>query len=165
MAENGESSDEGDAELAAWSLLGPVEQARAWEEFRPGTFEQIFEMAKRETEFRRQREMALERHAWRLAFVRTLVIFALISIFLAVGIWFVLSHQFIAGSVLIAADLLLAAAGYFFASFRRAGKSAATVSFEDAEPLPVGLNKMGINLLRQHETLQVWLAENSARLT
>jgi uncharacterized membrane protein len=42
-----------DPQPSAWSTLGPVEQAREWEEFRPGTFEQVFELARHEADYRR----------------------------------------------------------------------------------------------------------------
>jgi hypothetical protein len=43
-----------DSPASAWPTLGPVEQAREWEEFRPGTFEQVFEQARREAKLRRE---------------------------------------------------------------------------------------------------------------
>lgn len=47
-------SNLGDSPASAWSTLGPVDQAREWEEFRPGTFEQVFELARREADLRRE---------------------------------------------------------------------------------------------------------------
>lgn len=39
---------------SAWTSLGPVDQAREWEEFRPGTFEQVFALARREADLKRE---------------------------------------------------------------------------------------------------------------
>jgi uncharacterized membrane protein len=47
---------------SAWMSLGPVDQAREWEEFKPGTFEQVFALAKHEAELRQTNAEATARH-------------------------------------------------------------------------------------------------------
>lgn len=49
---------------SAWASLGPVEQAKEWEEFKPGTFEQIFDLVKHDADYRKtiaEREAKHER--------------------------------------------------------------------------------------------------------
>jgi hypothetical protein len=38
---------------SAWASLGPVEQAREWEQFKPGTFEQVFDLVKHDADYRK----------------------------------------------------------------------------------------------------------------
>jgi uncharacterized membrane protein len=62
-------SNPGDSPASAWSTLGPVDQAREWEEFRPGTFEQVFDLAKHEANLRREFMEIAARHERRLDYV------------------------------------------------------------------------------------------------
>lgn len=57
------------ASQSAWESLGPVEQAREWEDFRPGTFEQVFEIAKLDASYRRKMAEQAARHERRLDYI------------------------------------------------------------------------------------------------
>jgi uncharacterized membrane protein len=85
--------------FADWRKLPPVDQAKAWEKIRPGTFEQIWQEATAEGEHRRKLELAdaqhLRRINWFLASVqltRVLGAFAALCILAFVGIYFVNHH-------------------------------------------------------------------------
>jgi hypothetical protein len=54
---------------SAWASLGPVEQAREWEEFRPGTFEQVFEFVRHEADYRREILEQSAKHERRLDYI------------------------------------------------------------------------------------------------
>jgi hypothetical protein len=70
---------------SAWASLGPVEQAREWEAFRPGTFEQVFELAKHEADLRQMNMDIAARHERRLDYISVAMqavalVFALASV-------------------------------------------------------------------------------------
>jgi uncharacterized membrane protein len=56
-----------------WENLGPVEQAREWEAFRPGTFEQVFELARLDAEYRREMAQDAARHERRLDYIAVMI--------------------------------------------------------------------------------------------
>lgn len=58
-----------DSPGSAWSTLGPVEQAREWEDFRPGTFEQVFELAKGQARLRQEFMEIEAKHERRLDYI------------------------------------------------------------------------------------------------
>lgn len=62
-----------DRPQSAWASLGPVEQAREWEEFRPGTFEQVFEVARHEADYRREFLERAAKHERRLDYIAIVV--------------------------------------------------------------------------------------------
>lgn len=77
------SSD--DPQPSAWASLGPVEQAREWEAFRPGTFEQVFSLARHDADIRQASMEAAARHERRLDYIAvvmqaTTLVFALASV-------------------------------------------------------------------------------------
>jgi hypothetical protein len=59
----------GDPEPSSWMNLGPVEQAREWEEFRPGTFEQMFALVVHDAEYKRTRAERQARHERTLDYI------------------------------------------------------------------------------------------------
>jgi hypothetical protein len=59
----------GEPESSAWMSLGPVDQARGWEEFRPGTFEQMFALVVHDAEYKRARAEQQARHERRLDYI------------------------------------------------------------------------------------------------
>jgi predicted nicotinamide N-methyase len=78
-----------DSEPSAWLNLGAVEQAREWEEFRPGTFEQMFALVVHEAEYRRNRAEEEARHERRLDYISIglqalAIVFALVTVILLV---------------------------------------------------------------------------------
>jgi len=80
-----ENKSPDDPPSSAWSSLGPVEQAREWEDFRPGTFEQIFSLTKHEAEYRRIDMERNSRHERRLDYIAiTIQVLTLIFAFAAV---------------------------------------------------------------------------------
>jgi hypothetical protein len=62
-----DASSPDDPPPSAWSSLGPVEQAREWEEFRPGTFDQVFDLARHDADYRRATIEAETEHRRRSA--------------------------------------------------------------------------------------------------
>ncbi len=65
--------------------LGPVDQAREWEEFRPGTFEQMFALVIHDADYKRARAEQQARHERGLDYVAiglqlTRLIFALAAV-------------------------------------------------------------------------------------
>jgi hypothetical protein len=72
---------------SAWMSLGPVEQAREWEEFRPGTFEQMFALVVHDGEYKRIQAEKKARHERMLDYVAIgLQLLRLIFALAAVGI-------------------------------------------------------------------------------
>jgi hypothetical protein len=59
----------GEPEFSTWMNLGPVHQAREWEEFRPGTFEQMFALVVHDAEYRRAQAETRARHERRLDYI------------------------------------------------------------------------------------------------
>jgi uncharacterized membrane protein len=58
---------------SAWASLGPVEQAREWEAFRPGTFEQVFDLARHEADLRQMSMDAAAKHERRLDYIAVIM--------------------------------------------------------------------------------------------
>lgn len=58
-----------DSSRSAWDQLGLVEQAREWEAFRPGTFQEVFELAKQDGDYRRKVAEQAARHERRLDYI------------------------------------------------------------------------------------------------
>ena len=56
-----------------WASLGPVEQAREWEDFRPGTFEVIFNYAKQQAEDRRADATLRAKHEMRMDYMAVIL--------------------------------------------------------------------------------------------
>jgi len=54
---------------SVWEKLGPVEQAREWESFRPGTFEQVYALAQLDSEYRRKEAERASQHERRLDYI------------------------------------------------------------------------------------------------
>lgn len=67
----GKSPD--DPPPSAWASLGPVDQAREWEDFRPGTFAQVFELARHEAEYRREKTELAAKHERRLDYIAVVI--------------------------------------------------------------------------------------------
>jgi hypothetical protein len=66
--------------------LGPVDQARDWEDFRPGTFEQLFALVVHDAEYKRSRAEQQARHERRLDYIAVALqlarlVFALAAVF------------------------------------------------------------------------------------
>jgi hypothetical protein len=59
----------GESEPSSWMSLGPVDQARDWEEFRPGTFEQMFALVVHDAEYKRTQAEQQARHERRLDYI------------------------------------------------------------------------------------------------
>jgi hypothetical protein len=83
------SKNPDDPPSSAWASIGPVEQAREWEAFRPGTFEQIFELVKHEADYRRVHLERATRHERRLDYIAIAIqilslVFALTAVVLLV---------------------------------------------------------------------------------
>jgi uncharacterized membrane protein len=66
-------SNPDDQPQTAWASLGPVGQAKEWEEFRPGTFEQVFELARHETDYKRELLERSARHERRLDYIAVVI--------------------------------------------------------------------------------------------
>jgi len=62
-----------DAAQSAWATLGAPEQAKKWESFRPGTFEQMFEFVKLTAEAKRRSEELAAQHERRLDYIAIMV--------------------------------------------------------------------------------------------
>jgi uncharacterized membrane protein len=72
---------------SAWMNLGPVDQARQWEDFRPGTFEQMFALVVQDAEYKRARAEQQARHERRLDYIAVALqiarlIFGLAAVFI-----------------------------------------------------------------------------------
>ena len=85
--------------FAEWRKLPPVEQARAWEKIRPGTFEEIWKEALAEGQHRRKLEDAEAQHRRRMDWfeqaiqlIRVLGAFAALLGLVYTGIYFVNHH-------------------------------------------------------------------------
>jgi uncharacterized membrane protein len=85
--------------FADWRKLPPIDQSRAWERIRPGTFEQIWQEALLEGEHRRTLERDEARHRRRIEWfvqvvqlVRVLGAFAALCALVFVGVYFVNRH-------------------------------------------------------------------------
>jgi hypothetical protein len=62
-----------DSAQSAWASLGAVEQAKEWEAFRPGTFQEMYEFVKNSSEARRRSEELAAQHERRLDYIAVLV--------------------------------------------------------------------------------------------
>jgi hypothetical protein len=58
---------------SAWASLGAVEQAKEWEAFRPGTFQEMFESVKLISEAKRRSEELAAQHERRLDYIAVMV--------------------------------------------------------------------------------------------
>jgi hypothetical protein len=93
------STNPDDAPPSAWASLGPVEQAREWEAFRPGTFEQVFALARHEADLRQMNVDIAARHERRLdciavAMQAVALVFAMASVvIMAVTARYYADHQ------------------------------------------------------------------------
>ena len=56
-----------------WTSLGPVEQAREWEDFRPGTFDIIFNYAKQQAEDMRSDSRLRAQHEMRMDYMAVIL--------------------------------------------------------------------------------------------
>ena len=63
------SSQPDDLPPSGWESLGPVEQAREWEAFRPGTLEKVLELAAIDADFRRNMIIQTARHERRMDYI------------------------------------------------------------------------------------------------
>jgi hypothetical protein len=83
-------------EASLWPSLGPVEQAREWEEFRPGTFEQMFGLVIREAEYRRALADQDAKHERRLDYIAIgLQLLSLASALAAVAILSLIAKYYV----------------------------------------------------------------------
>jgi len=85
MVKKMSSRQSDDAPQSAWATLGPVQQAKEWEEFRPGTFQQMFEGILLDSEAKRRGEELAAQHERRLDYIAVMVqvlalIFALTTV-------------------------------------------------------------------------------------
>jgi hypothetical protein len=81
------STTSGDSEPSGWINLGPVDQARDWEDFRPGTFEQMFALVVHDADYKRTQAEQKARHERRLDYIAvSLQIARLVFALAAVGI-------------------------------------------------------------------------------
>ena len=62
-----------DTSQSAWASLGAVEQAKEWEAFRPGTFQEMFESVKGSLEAKRRSEELASQHERRLDYIAIMV--------------------------------------------------------------------------------------------
>ena len=62
-----------DAAQSAWASLGAVDQAKEWEAFRPGTFQEMFEFVKLTSEAKRHSEELAAQHERRLDYIAVMV--------------------------------------------------------------------------------------------
>jgi hypothetical protein len=62
-----------DGPQSAWATLGAVEQAKEWEAFRPGTFQEMFEFVKFASEAKRHSEELAAQHERRLDYIAVMV--------------------------------------------------------------------------------------------
>jgi len=62
-----------DAAQSAWASLGAVEQAKEWEAFRPGTFQEMFESVKLASESKRRSEELAAQHERRLDYIAVMI--------------------------------------------------------------------------------------------
>lgn len=60
-------------ESSPWARLGPVEQARDWEDFRPGTFEQMFAFVNDDRQYKRAIAEQDARHERRLDYIAVML--------------------------------------------------------------------------------------------
>ena len=70
---------------SAWASLGPVDQAREWEDFKPGTFKQIFDLVKHDADYRKAIADQEAKHERRLDYITVAIqiitpIFALTAV-------------------------------------------------------------------------------------
>jgi hypothetical protein len=85
-----------DSPSSLWASLGPVEQARDWEEFRPGTFEQVFSFVKEQAEYSRASAKQAADHERRMDYIAvSLQLIALIFALVAVVIVAVTARYYI----------------------------------------------------------------------
>ena len=59
----------GESDFSGWMNLGPVDQARDWEEFRKGTFDQMLALAISEATHKRQQDDQQARHERMLDYI------------------------------------------------------------------------------------------------
>ena len=79
-----------DASSSMWESLGPVDQARDWETFRPGTFEQVFTLAREDAVYRRNLAEQAARHERRLDYIAIVIQFVALTfalVALAILVW------------------------------------------------------------------------------
>lgn len=74
-----------DPEPSMWMNLPPVEQARDWEEFKPGTFEQLFALVVNDADYRRTAAEKRAQHERRLDYIAVALqlirlVFALVAV-------------------------------------------------------------------------------------